>query len=65
MEENVKIKTYDVSFNVRIARFNALDDFARGELLRRFVNFMQEEGLRHNFLVATTQIVTGEAKETE
>ena len=45
--------------------FDGLDDFARGEMLRRFVTFIQEEGLRHNFLVATTQIVTDESKETE
>lgn len=61
----MKVEMYDVTFNVRIARFNALDDFARGEMLRRFVTFIQEEGLRHNFLVASNEMVTGEAKETE
>jgi len=59
----MNIDTYEITFGVRIARFNELDDYARGELLRRFATFIQEEGIRHNFLASDVQIqIAGEHK---
>lgn len=59
----MNIDIYEIKFGVRIARFNEPDEYARGELLRRFATFIQEEGIRHNFLVSDIQIqVAGEQK---
>ena len=56
----MEIQQYDISLSVRVARFKELNDYDRGALLRAFVDFMKEQGLRHDFLVANTEMITKE-----
>ena len=58
----MNIQQYDISLSVRVARFKELSDYHRGELLRAFVDFMKEQGSKHDFLVANTEMITKETK---
>lgn len=54
------IQQYDISLSVRVARFKELSDHDRGAILRAFVDFMKEQGIRYDFLVANTEMITKE-----
>ena len=51
------IKTYDITFKVRVATFKDLTDYDQGNLLRGFVEFMKNRGVEQEFLVSGTEII--------
>lgn len=56
------IYEYKITFSSKVVRLKELNEFNRGEMLRGFVDFMKEQGLKNDFLVGETQILTANSQ---
>lgn len=59
----MNIYKYSVSFKANVARFKEFNDYNTGELLRGFTEFMREQGLKNDFLIADEQVMTEKKDE--
>ena len=56
------IYEYKITFSSKVVRLKELNEFNRGEMLRGFVDFMKEQGLKNDFLVEETQILAANSQ---